>query len=62
MALLNNREPVKEIPYSYNDDSKGSIEVNFRVKEPGEYKIVITEKDLKTMGNLSLIGKILGGL
>lgn len=60
MALVDDLSNVNEIDlYSYCDDSKGNIEVNFRVDKEGNYKLIITEKDLKSMLGFSRLGKLI---
>ena len=58
--LVDDLSTIKDIDiYSYNDDNKGNIELNFRVLERGNYRIMISEKDLKSMINFSRLGKLI---
>lgn len=45
--------------YSYCDDKNGNIEVNFNINGTDNYRIIITEKDLRSMISLSNLGKLL---
>lgn len=58
--LVDDLSTIKDIDiYSYNDDNKGNIELNFRVLESGNYRIMISEKDLKFMIKFSRLGKLI---
>lgn len=58
--LVDDLSTIKDIDiYSYNDDNKGNIELNFRVLESGNYRIMISEKDLKSMVHFSRLGKLI---
>ena len=60
MAIINDLSNVKDIGlYGYCDDGKGNIEINFRIDEAGNYKLIISEKDLNSMNRFSKLGKIL---
>ena len=60
MAIANDLSNVKDIGlYGYCDDRKGNIEINFRIDKIGNYKLTISEKDLKTMNRFSKLGKML---
>ena len=39
--------------YVYSAETNGDIELSFKVKEPGDYKLVIIKKDLKRMTDTS---------
>lgn len=54
------RENYKKVDfYSYCDDKNGNIEVNFNIDGTDNYRLVITEKDLRSMLSLSNLGKLL---
>lgn len=60
MPLVNDLNNINEIDlYNYCDDSKGNIELNFRVDKEENYKLIITEKDLKSMSKFSKLGKLI---
>ena len=58
--IVNDLSKLKDIElYSYCDDGKGNIEIMFRISDEEQYKLVIVEKDLKTMSRLSKLGKLI---
>lgn len=60
MAIPNDLKDLKDIGlYCFGDDGEGNIIVNFRVDTPGNYTLKINERDLRSMNDLSRIGKIL---
>ena len=59
MSLPNGLENLIDIGiYCYSADRNGNIELNFKVEEPGNYKLVITEKEIKRMKSTSDMMKI----
>jgi len=58
--IVNNINKLQDIEcYSYCDDGKGNIEILFKLSDESQYKLVILEKDLKTMSRLCKLGKVL---
>lgn len=58
--IVNNINNLQDIEcYSYCDDGKGNIEILFKLSDDSQYKLVILEKDLKTMSRLCKVGKLL---
>lgn len=58
--IVNNINNLQDIEcYSYCDDGKGNIEILFKLSDDSQYKLVILEKDLKTMSRLCKLGKLL---
>lgn len=58
--IVNNINNLQDIEcYSYCDDGKGNIEILFKISDESQYKLVILEKDLKTMSRLCKLGKLL---
>ena len=58
--IVNNINNLQDIEcYSYCDDGKGNIEILFKQSDDSQYKLVILEKDLKTMSRLCKVGKLL---
>lgn len=52
---------VKEVGiYCFSDDNEGNIDVNFNIKEAGDYTLKITKKNLRSMQSFSKIGEALG--
>lgn len=50
MSLPSGWNDVKQVGiYCYSPDEKGSIDINFNIKESGNYNLKITEKDLHRM-------------
>lgn len=60
MSIAKDIKDLKEVGlYSYCDDENGNIEVTFHIDTPGNYKLLITEKDLKSMNRFSKLVKML---
>lgn len=58
--IVNDLSKVKDIDfYSFCDDGKGNIEVMFRITDDQQYRIIISERDLRSMNHLSKIGKLI---
>lgn len=58
--IVNDLSKLKDIEiYSFSDDGNGNIEVMFRISNEQQYRLVISEKDLRAMNNLSKLGKLL---
>ena len=58
--IVNDLSKLKDIEhYSYCDDGKGNIEIMFRISDEEQYRLVITEKDLKSMCRFSKLGKLI---
>ena len=56
--IVNDLNKLKDIEfYSYCDDGKGNIEIMFRISDEEQYRLIITEKDLKSMLMFSRLGK-----
>lgn len=56
--IVNDLDKLKDIEfYSYCDDRKGNIEIMFRISDEEQYRLVVTEKDLKSMLRFSKLGK-----
>lgn len=54
MSLPNAIDNLKDIGlYSYSVERNGDIELNFKISEPGNYKLVIDEKEIKRMEDTS---------
>ena len=54
MSLPDGIANLKDIGlYSYSVERNGDIELNFKVSEPGNYKLIIDQKEIKRMGNTS---------
>lgn len=44
--MVDDLSTIKDIDiYGYCDDKKGNIEINFRVLEGGNYRLMISERD-----------------
>ncbi len=60
MAIPIGFKNIKEVGiYCFSDDNEGNIDVSFNIKEPGDYTLKITEKELRSMQRFSDIGKML---
>mgnify|MGYP001160570390 CR=1 FL=1 len=58
MAIAKNVKNLKEVDlYGYCDDGDGNIEVTFHINTPGDYRLLIPEKNLKSMNRFSILGK-----
>lgn len=58
--IVNDLSKLKDIEfYSYCDDGKGNIEIMFRISDEEQYRLVVTEKDLKSMCRFSKLGKLM---
>lgn len=58
--MVDDLSTIKDIDiYGYCDDKKGNIEINFRVLEGGNYRLMISERDLKSMVKFSKLGKLI---
>lgn len=58
--IVNDLSKLKDIElYSFSDDGNGNIEVMFRISDEQQYRLIISEKDLRAMNNLIKLGKIL---
>lgn len=56
--IVNDLSKLKDIEYyGYCDDGKGNIEIMFRISDEEQYRLVIAEKDLKSMCRFSKLGK-----
>ena len=56
--IVNDLSKLKDIEhYSYCDDGKGNIEIMFRISDEEQYRLIVTEKDLKSMLKFSKLGK-----
>ena len=56
--IVNDLSKLKDIEhYSYCDDGKGNIEIMFRISDEEQYRLIVTEKDLKSMLKVSKLGK-----
>lgn len=54
MSLPNAIDNLKDIGlYSYSVERNGDIELNFKISEPGNYKLVIDENEIKRMEDTS---------
>lgn len=54
MSLPDAIDNLKDIGlYSYSVERNGDIELNFKVSETGNYKLTITEKEIKRMVDAS---------
>ena len=54
MSLPDAIDNLKDIGlYSYSVERNGDIELNFKVRELGSYKLTITEKEIKRMVDAS---------
>lgn len=54
MALPNSIDNLKDIGlYSYGARKNGDIELNFKIDEPGDYKLIITAKEISRMKGTS---------
>ncbi len=54
MALPNSTNNLKNIGlYSYGAEKNGDIELNFKINEPGDYKLTITAKEINRMKSTS---------
>ena len=60
MALANSLDNFKDVGiYSFNTNDKGNIEINFKADKTGEYKLILTETDLRKMFKISKLTKML---
>lgn len=58
--IVNDLSKLKDIElYSFSDDGNGNIEVIFRISDEQQYRLIISEKDLRAMNNLIKLGKII---
>lgn len=58
--IVNDFSKLKDIElYSFSDDGNGNIEVMFRISDEQQYRLIISEKDLRAMNNLIKLGKII---
>lgn len=58
MAIPKNINNLKDIEiYTYNENEKGNIEINFNIKDPGDHKLEISNDTLKSMMLTSVISK-----
>lgn len=58
--IVNDLSKLKDIElYSFSDDGNGNIEVMFRISDEQQYRLIISEKDLRAMNNLIKLGKII---
>lgn len=58
--IVNDLSKLKDIElYSFCDDGNGNIEVMFRISDKEQYRLIISEKDLRAMNNLSKLGKMI---
>lgn len=58
--IVNDLSKLKDIEcYSYCDDGKGNIEIMFRISDEEQYRLVVTEKDLKSMCRFSKLVKLM---
>lgn len=54
MSLPNSIVNLKDVGlYSYSVERNGDIELNFKINKPGNYKLIITEKEIKRMVDIS---------
>lgn len=54
MGLPNSIGNLKDVGlYSYGVERNGDIELNFKIDEPGDYKLIITAKDINRMNDTS---------
>ena len=57
--IFNDLSKLKDVEfYSYCDDGKGNIEIMFRISDEEQYRLIITEKDLKSMCKLEVFRMI----
>ena len=60
MALVKNINNLKSVNvFSFCEDGKGNIEINFNIEEAGDYKLEISKDDLKSMTLLSKMSEML---
>ena len=60
MALAKNINNLKSVNvFSFCEDCKGNIEINFNIDEAGDYKLEISKDDLKSMVLLSKMSEML---
>lgn len=54
MSLPNSIENLKDVGiYTYSSERNGDIELFFRISDPGDYTLTITEKEIKRMFDAS---------
>lgn len=44
--------------YNFNVNDKGNIEINFKAEKKGNYKLILTETDLRKMFKISKLTKM----
>lgn len=59
MSVADNINNLKEIGlYGFNSDGESNIEITFHIEEPGDYKLMIKEKELNSMKRWSGMDKL----
>ena len=59
MALPDSLDSLQDFGlYGFCTDDKGNIEINFKADKKGNYKLILTETDLRKMFKISKLTKM----